>query len=116
MIEDAQLRRKRGTVTVLALLLTVLLAPATGARAELDLRTARAAAGETVKSALVVRAGLRGQDEERADSDPRVLPPLPAASRATLQIHPGAAVKAGAATLALPAAPSPYRARAPPLA
>lgn len=115
MVDGEDLKRKRGTATVLALLVSFLFgyAPAQ-AQSQAD-RSARLGPAEIVKRAVPLRATARSEADD-TDSEEALLPPPPRIVTERSAVRP-----AGDTPRAIgcnPSRPTPlaYRARAPPAA
>lgn len=113
MVEGVELKRRSGTVTVLALLVGFLLSSAPSvAQSATDARSTSLGSPELVKRASILRTAARASSD---DSEARIaLPPPPA-----IVTHAAASRPAGTTSSLLQAgAPQPrvssYRARAPP--
>lgn len=117
MQDEAPGRSRQGTVTVLALLLSLLLgyAPAAASAVETDRSAARLGKSEAAKSGAVLRTAARLQsDDEDRDELLAASPARPVRTR--LWQHPAAALALrDVGGLRLPVATA-YRARAPPAA
>lgn len=117
MQDEAPGRSRQGTVTVLALLLSLLLgyAPAAAASVETDRSAARLGKSEAAKSGAVLRTSSRLQSD---DNETDELLGASAARPVTTLLwqHPAAAPAARAADEVRPLLARAYRARAPPAA
>lgn len=113
MLDEAQQGRRGGTVTVLALLVTLLLGyggPA-GA-AEVDSRSARLGQFDAGKASVALRTAARNQSD--AEEDEPALPAPPRPDGSFILLHPGSETFAPYLAAA-PRAPARfYQARAPP--
>lgn len=114
MDDGVDLKRKRGTVTVLALLVSFLFgyAPAT---AQVSVSDARFGTPELVKRGQALRTAVRTSADDR-DDDAALLPPPPRIVTALLALRPVAAPAAPVRDDAPQQPSASYRARAPPAA
>lgn len=113
MVDGAELRRKRGAATVLALLVSFLFgyAPA-AAQVDLD-RSARLAPAELTKRTATLRTTVRSQADDDADL---ILAPPPLVHTELVSIQPTGETPS-VETFSEPGNPPlAYRARAPPAA
>lgn len=118
MLDEAQSKRKQGTLTVLALLLSVLFGYGQGAVAGQDLtRSARLGQTDAAKPGATLRASTRTQAEDPDEADRMVLlPPAPQVRRDRLAARPAGESLLATAAEGRPGHRLPYQARAPPAA
>lgn len=117
MQDEAPGRGRQGTVTVLALLLSLLLgyAPAAAATAPTDGSAARLGKSEAAKAGVALRAGGRLQSDDQ-ESDDLLAGAAPRSVSTLLYLRPAASPAAPALRGFRPAGTHFYRARAPPAA
>lgn len=118
MVEPGEMRRKRGSVTALALLVGLLLGvPGGSAQPQPGPGSAHFDNGKILRFASSLRAANRFDDQGPGDEAPQAsLPPPPTAVTELVSARPAAAA-AQRALLAIPLDPQfRYRARAPPAA
>jgi hypothetical protein len=115
LVDGADVTRKSGAATVLALLVSLLLgyAPA-AAQAETD-RSTRLGPMELVKRGAALRAAVRG-DAEDPETDTALLPPPPRVRTEAFAARPADSLRPIAHSHNDRRAPRAYRARAPPAA
>ncbi len=118
MQDEAQSRSRQGTVTVLALLLSLLLgyAPAAASSAEFDRSAARLGKSEVGKAGAVLRTGGRLQSDDEADREDLLAGSAPRVVTTTTWLHPAERVSARSCSDVLAPTSRAYRARAPPAA
>ena len=116
MVDGTELRAKRGTFTVLALLVSFLLgyAPA-AAQTEADSRSARLGSTELVKRGTALRTTIRGQSED-GDQETALLSLPPSVVTIGLGVRPATSITDAGQAAPIPGRLHAYRARAPPAA